>query len=190
MLNLVPIHETEVLEHFFACISHTIQYTDDVQLWYHWLELNVGPPPWPRFVQLVNKRFGPPLTDSPIDEITLLRRDSSIDDFVKRFMALSCRDTMITKAHQVQLFLAGLRKPLRTDVALHRPPMLDGAIMLARAYEQRETPLSPPAPHQHSVARLNQPAGFRHWRRASRLRGLADPRRGGSAPQGWAIFPL
>jgi hypothetical protein len=27
MLNLVPIHETEILEHFSTCISHTIQYT-------------------------------------------------------------------------------------------------------------------------------------------------------------------
>jgi hypothetical protein len=27
--------------------------------------------------------------------------------------------TTVTKAHQVQLFLAGLEKPLRTDVMLH-----------------------------------------------------------------------
>jgi hypothetical protein len=53
----------------------------------------------------MNKRFGPPLTDSPIGEITLLRCDGSIDDFAKCFMALSCRDTAITEAHQVQLFL-------------------------------------------------------------------------------------
>jgi hypothetical protein len=83
----------------------------------------------------VNKRFWPPLTDSLISEIALLWCDSSIDDFAKCFMALSCRDTAITEAHQVQLFLTGLGKPLHTDVALHRPPTLDDAIMLARAYE-------------------------------------------------------
>jgi hypothetical protein len=49
----------------------------------------------------VNKRFGQPLTDSPIGEIALLRRDDNVDDFAKRFMALSCRDTAITEAHQV-----------------------------------------------------------------------------------------
>jgi hypothetical protein len=75
--------------------------TDDAQLWYHRLELNVGPSPWTRFVQLVNKRFGLPLTDNPIDEIALRRRDDSVDDFAKCFMALSCRDTAITEAHQV-----------------------------------------------------------------------------------------
>jgi hypothetical protein len=68
-------------------------------------------------------------------------------------MALSCRDTVITEAHQVQLFLTGLEKPLDTDVALHWPPTLDNAIMLARAYEQRKTAPSPPAPRQHSSSR-------------------------------------
>jgi hypothetical protein len=101
------------------------------------------------------------VTDSPIGKIALLRRGGSVDDFAKRFMAFSCRDTVITEAHQVQLFLAGLGKPLRNDVALHRPPTLDNAIMLARAYEQRETTPSTPAPHQYSSwrARTNPP-GF------------------------------
>jgi hypothetical protein len=32
-------------------ISYVSFYlTDDVQLWYHRLELNVGPPPWPCFI--------------------------------------------------------------------------------------------------------------------------------------------
>jgi hypothetical protein len=104
-------------------------------MWYHRLELNAGPPPWPHFIQQVNKWFKPPLTDNPINEITLLRCDGSVIDFAKCFMTLSCRDTTITEAHQVQLFLTGLRKPLPTDVALHQPPTLDDAIMLARTYE-------------------------------------------------------
>jgi hypothetical protein len=114
------------------------------------LELNVGPLLWSHFVQLVNKRFELPLNGSPIGEITLLRRDGSVDDFTKCFMALSCRDMVITKAHQVQLFLMRLGKPLYTDVTLLRPPTLDDAIMLAWAYEQREMASSPPAPRQHS----------------------------------------
>ncbi|KAG8088295.1 hypothetical protein GUJ93_ZPchr0010g10630 [Zizania palustris] len=62
-------------------------------------------------------------------------------------MALSCRDTAITEAHQVQLFIADLSKPLRMDVALQRPTSRDDAVMFARAFEQREVvPRSPPLP--------------------------------------------
>jgi hypothetical protein len=71
------------------------------------------------------------LTNSLIGELVLLRCDGNVDDFAKRFMALSCRDTVITEAHQVQLSFAELRKPLCTDVTLHQPPVLDDAIMLA-----------------------------------------------------------
>jgi hypothetical protein len=62
--------------------------TDDAQLWYHKLELNSDQPPWSCFVQLVNKRFGVPLTDNLISELALLWCDGSVDDFTKRFMAL------------------------------------------------------------------------------------------------------
>jgi hypothetical protein len=67
---------------------------------------------------MVSKHFKPPLMKSPIGELALLRRDGPIDDFAKCFMALSCYDTMITEAHQVQLFITGLGHPLRTDIAL------------------------------------------------------------------------
>jgi hypothetical protein len=132
------------------CIAYASFYlTDHTQLWYHQLELNAGPLPWPHFIQLVNKHFEPPLIDSPIGEIALLCHDGTIDHFAKHFMALSCMDTIIFEAHQVLLFLAGLGKSLCTDITLHHPPTLDDAVMLARAYEQCDTasalpPLSMP----------------------------------------------
>jgi hypothetical protein len=82
--------------------------------------------------------------ESPIEELALLHHDSSVDNFAKHFMALSCSDTMISEKHQVQLFLIGLSKPLRTNVSLQRPATLDDVVMLARAYEQWDVPLPPP----------------------------------------------
>jgi hypothetical protein len=105
-----PLSWLNRCERYF-CVRHTLEHrrvvyalfylTDDTQLWYHRLELNAGLPPWPRFVQLVNKRFGPLLTESRIEEQALLHRDGSIDDFAKKFMVLSYRDTAITEVHQV-----------------------------------------------------------------------------------------
>jgi hypothetical protein len=59
---------------------------DDVQLWFHRMELNDGHPTWPQFIQLVNARFGPPLTVSPIGEMAMLRYTRTVDKCSKRFI--------------------------------------------------------------------------------------------------------
>jgi hypothetical protein len=61
----------------------TFYLLDDAQLWFHRLELNGGRPTWPQFVQLVNACFGPPLTDSPVGALAMLRRSGSVDDYAK-----------------------------------------------------------------------------------------------------------
>jgi hypothetical protein len=110
---------------------------DNAQLWFHRMELNGGRPSWPQFIQLVNARFIPPLTDTPLGELAMLRRSSSIDEFAKRFMALSCRDPSITESQQIQLFIIGLGDPLCLDIALQQPPSMDDVVIFTRAYEQR-----------------------------------------------------
>jgi hypothetical protein len=101
------------------------------------MELNSGRPTWTQFTQLVNARFEPPLTDNPLGELVMLRRSDSVDEFAKRFMALSSRDPSITELQQIQLFISGLGNPLRLDVALQQPSSMDDAIIFARAFEQR-----------------------------------------------------
>jgi hypothetical protein len=69
---------------------------DDAQLWYHRLELNGGAPPWLEFTCLINTRFGPPMTGTPLGELALLRRTGSVNEFCTKFMAISCRDHSLT----------------------------------------------------------------------------------------------
>jgi hypothetical protein len=80
---------------------------DYAQLWFHRMELNGGHPTWPQFMQLVNARFGPPLTDSPIGELAMLCCIGIINEFCKCFIALSCRDTSLIEAQQIQLSITG-----------------------------------------------------------------------------------
>jgi hypothetical protein len=112
------------------CLA-TCYLLDDAQLWFHRMELNSSRPTWMQFTQLVNARFEPPLTDNPLGELAMLRGSGSVDEFTKRFMALSCRDPSITKPHQIQLFISGL------GVALQQSSSMDDAIIFARAFEQR-----------------------------------------------------
>jgi hypothetical protein len=110
---------------------------DDAQLWFHQMELNGGAPPWPEFVRLLNNRFGPPMTDTPPGDLTLLCRTGNVDDFCGKFMALSYCDHTLTEGQQIQLFTTGLGEPLCTDVVLQQPTSLNDVVMFTRAYEQR-----------------------------------------------------
>jgi hypothetical protein len=121
---------------------------DDAQLWFHRLELNGGQPDWTCFMQLVNARFGPPLMNSSIGELAQLRHIGSVDEYCNKFMSMSCRDTTLTEPQQMQLFITGLKNPLRTDVALMQPATLADVIVFAWAYEQRDGSSSTTTPTQ------------------------------------------
>jgi hypothetical protein len=133
--------------------------TGAAQLWYARLELTSGTSSWRRFAQLVQQRFGPPMTESPVGELVLLRRTGSVDEYTDQFLRFACRDPDLTEMQLVHIYTAGLVNPLKTDVALRRPTSLDDAIMLARAYEQRQQlSLSDPVPGRGNRAAQQSPA--------------------------------
>jgi hypothetical protein len=129
-------HERQTPEHQRVAFA-AFYLLDNAQLWFHRMELNGSRPTWPQFVQLVNTQFGMPFTDSAIGELAMLQHTGTVDDYSKRFIALSCRDTSLSKPQQIQLYIMGLGDPLWTDVALQQSTSLDNAVIFARAYEQR-----------------------------------------------------
>ena len=70
----------------------SLHMTRPAQLWYFRLELNTGAPSWRSFVKLVHTCFGPPMTDSPLGELKLLHRTSTVEDYCDSFMAMPTSD--------------------------------------------------------------------------------------------------
>jgi hypothetical protein len=85
----------------------------------------------------VNRRFGPPLRSNTLGELIQLRRDGSVADYQTKFLSLLAHYKDLTEKHQINIFTAGLRNPLKTDVKLENSVTLEDAMALARTYEQR-----------------------------------------------------
>jgi hypothetical protein len=58
---------------------------DVAQLWYIQLQEDEGTPPWRRFKELLNLRFGPPLRSAPLFELAECRRMGTVEDYSNRF---------------------------------------------------------------------------------------------------------
>ena len=108
------------------------------QLWYMQVQRDEGTPPWRRFSELLNLRFGPPLRANPLDELMACKRTTSVVDFQERFEALLPRAGTLSETQKVQIFTARLQPPLSLDVEIHNPQSLAVAMSLARKLELRD----------------------------------------------------
>jgi hypothetical protein len=54
---------------------------DVAQLWYIQLQEDEGTPPWGRFKDLLNLRFGPPLRSAPLYELAECRRTGTVEEY-------------------------------------------------------------------------------------------------------------
>jgi hypothetical protein len=103
-----------------------------------------GTPPWRRFTELLNLRFGPPLRSNPLGELAACKRTTTAVDFQERFEARLPRAGYLSKCQKVQLFTAGLQPPLSLDVEIHNPQTLAVAMSLARKLELQDQCVAPP----------------------------------------------
>ena len=119
---------------------------DVAQLWYIELQEDEGTPPWGRFKDLLNLRFGPPLRSAPLFELAECRRMGTVEEYSNRFQALLPRAGRLEEAQRVQLFTGGLLPPLSHAVRIHNPETLAAAMSLARQVELMEADRPAPAP--------------------------------------------
>ena len=103
-------------------------------------------PPWGRFKELLNLRFGPPLRSAPLFELAECWRTGTVEEYSNRFQGLLPRAGRLDEAQRVQLFTGGLLPPLSHAVRIHNPETLAAAMSLARQVELMEIdrPVQPP----------------------------------------------
>jgi hypothetical protein len=106
-------------ESFFQMASYNM---DDVaQLWFLQLQEDEGTPPWGRFKELLNLRFGPALRSAQLFELTKCRRTGSVEEYSNRFQVLLSRAGRLQESQRVQLHIGGLLPPLSHQVRVHAP---------------------------------------------------------------------
>jgi hypothetical protein len=105
--------------------------------WYYTLEHDYNVVTYPRFEELVNMSFDPPLRTNGLAYLKELRRTGTVDEYQRQFLTLLCRCDDMTSQQQVQMFTTGLGETLRTDVELAALAELQQAMNLTRAYEHR-----------------------------------------------------
>jgi hypothetical protein len=108
------------------------------QQWYMQLHQEEGTPPWRRFAELLNFRFGPPVRACPLGELASCRRTGTVDAYTERFLELLPRAGPFSTDQKIPLFTLRLQEPLSIDVQLQHPVTLEVAMSLVRAYEHWE----------------------------------------------------
>lgn len=132
---------------------------DIAQFWFIQLQEDEGTPPWGRFKELLQLRFGPPLRSAPLFELSECRRTGTVEEYSNRFQALLPRAGRLDEDQRVQLYTGGLLPPLSHQVRVHAPSSRVAAMSLARQMELVELDrLSQAAPRAAPRAILPAPA--------------------------------
>uniref|UniRef100_A0A0A9HQ49 Retrotransposon gag domain-containing protein n=1 Tax=Arundo donax TaxID=35708 RepID=A0A0A9HQ49_ARUDO len=123
--------------------------------WYFQMERDFSIVLWPRFVEYVNLRFGPPIRSNALGELKELHRTRSVEDYQRQFLALLCRCDHLRPQHQIDLFTSGLGQPLGSDIEMQRPFNLQMAMSLARTFERRHavSEVEPKGVQAHTTSR-------------------------------------
>jgi hypothetical protein len=108
---------------------------DVAQLWYIQLQEDEGTPPWGRFKEPLNLRFGPPLRSAPLFELAECRCTGTVEDYSNRFQALLPHVGHLEEGQRVQLYTGGLLPQMSYAVSIHNPETLAGAMSLAQQVE-------------------------------------------------------
>jgi hypothetical protein len=91
-------------------------------MWFVQLQDDEGTPPWGRFKELLNLRFGPHLRSTPLFELSECRRTDSVEEYANCFQELLPRAGRLDQSQRVQLFTGGLLPPATPSASTTQRP--------------------------------------------------------------------
>lgn len=134
--------------------------TGVAQHWYYMLERDAGDVTWPQFKALCQQRFGPTIITNHLSDLARLPFRGSVEEYLKAFEARMAHVGHLSPNQKVNLFTGGLPDPISTNAELQAPQDLQHAMLLARAYEWRNSPaIRPAAPRVQRHHGRQQPQG-------------------------------
>jgi hypothetical protein len=103
----------------------------EAQLWFQIIlheERDLG---WAEFKEGLLTRFGPNQFYDPFGELTKLQQERSVKEYQTRFESLLSKIGPLPQYQQVNCFIGGLKKVIKSDVMARKPLTLTSAIGLS-----------------------------------------------------------
>lgn len=92
---------------------------------------------WEELNDHCNRRFGPPIRDDILGELSKLRQTGYVEDYISQFKNLTAQTDDLTTKEEAHIFISGLKQYIAIDVKIQKLPGLSTVVHLARLYEQR-----------------------------------------------------
>jgi hypothetical protein len=93
-------------------------------VWFQELKANNEVSPWKDFVRAIQIRLGRGLYNDPIETLSKLKQEGSLEDYKNQFDILTLKVHCLLDEHKFNCFLGGLKDDIRLPVQMFNPKTL------------------------------------------------------------------
>ncbi|KAM1576648.1 hypothetical protein ACFX10_032941 [Malus domestica] len=133
--EFLDYHEVE--DHRRATVAG-LHFGRDAAHWLRWYKMRFSLSSWATFTTQLLQHFRPTESLNFHMALSHITQIGSVEDYVARFIRLSCWTLDWSDEQLLGTFLGGLKEDLQDDVVAQRPASLARAIELARIYETKQ----------------------------------------------------
>jgi hypothetical protein len=105
-------------------------------VWFQELKASNAVTSWSELVRAIQIWFGRGPYDNPMETLSKLKHEGSLDDYKNQFDILTLKVHRLPDEHKLSYFLGGLKNKIRLPVRIFNPKTLVEAYSLARIQEE------------------------------------------------------